>query len=178
VKKKLATCSLAGCFGCHMSLLDIDDRLLTLLDYVDFDKTPFTDKKSFDSMVDIGYIEGGCSNEHDVEVLRDFRRNCKTMISVGECAITGNVPAMRNWIPLQECLEEAFLRGPTVINGIIPKSKEIPLLLNKVYPAHEWVKIDYFLPGCPPSADSIWFALQAILHGQKPDLPYIYKKFD
>jgi NAD-reducing hydrogenase small subunit len=160
-----------------MSLLDIDDRLFKLLEDVDFDKTPFTDKKSFDSIVDIGYIEGGCSNEHDVEVLQDFRKNCKIMVSVGECAITGNIPAMRNWIPLQECLEEAFLRGTTVTNGVIPQSKEIPLLLNKVYPVHEWVKIDYFLPGCPPSADLIWHALQALLRGQKPDLPYIYKKF-
>ena len=137
MKKKLATCSLAGCFGCHMSLLDIDDRLLKLLDYVDFDKTPFTDKKFFDSLVDIGYIEGGRSNEHDVEVLRDFRKNCRIMVSVGECAITGNIPAMRNWIPLHECLEEAFLRGPTVKGGLIPQDKEIPLLLNKVYPAHD-----------------------------------------
>jgi NAD-reducing hydrogenase small subunit len=178
-KPKLATCSLTGCFGCHMSLLDIDERLLDLIDLVDLDKSPFDDKKEFDCPVDIGLVEGGCSNEHNVHVLREFRRHCKVLVSVGACAITGGIPAMRNLVPLRECLEEAFLRGPTVAEGgVIPNDEDLPLLLDKVYPAHEVVKIDYFLPGCPPSADALWAGVNQLLTGEEPELPYRLLKYE
>lgn len=178
-KPKLATCSLAGCFGCHMSLLDIDERIVELVDLVDLDKSPLDDKKEFNCVVDIGLVEGGCANEHNVHVLRDFRQNCRTLVSVGACAINGGIPAMRNLVSLRECLEEAYLRGPTVEAGSrIPDDAELPLLLDRVYPAHEVVKIDYFLPGCPPSADAIWEALRALLTGQEPRLPYALLKYE
>ena len=151
-KPRLATCSLAGCFGCHMSLLDIDERILELVELVDLDRSPFDDKKAFDRPVDIGLIEGGCSNEHNVRVLREFRKHCRMLVSVGACAINGGIPAMRNPVGLRECLEEAYLKGPTVEDGgMIPNDEDLPLLLDRVYPSHEMVKIDYFLPGCPPS---------------------------
>ena len=178
-KPTLATCSLAGCFGCHMSLLDIDERLVELIDLVDLDKSPLDDKKAFDRMVDVGLVEGGCANEHNVHVLRDFRAHCRILVSVGACAITGGVPAMRNLVSLQECLEEAYLNGPTVEgDGLIPNDEDLPLLLDKVYPAHEFVKIDYFLPGCPPSADAIWAALRALLTGGTPELTYGLLKYE
>ncbi len=178
-KPRLATCSLAGCFGCHMSLLDIDERLVELVDLVDLDKSPLDDKKEFDRPVDIGFIEGGCSNEHNVHVLRQFRKNCNILVSVGACALTGGVPAMRNMVGLRECLEEAYLNGPTVEGrGVIPNDEDLPLLLDKVYPSHEVVKIDYFLPGCPPSADAIWTFLKALLTGQAPSLSYHLLKYD
>lgn len=179
-KPKVATTSLCGCFGCHMSLLDIDDRILQLVDLVDFDRSPINDIKTIEGPVDIGLIEGGCCNEENISVLQDFRRHCKVLISVGDCAINGGVPALRNMVPLQECYEEAFLNGPTVVNpsGKIPDDEEIPLLLNQVYPCHEVVKIDYFLPGCPPSADTLWEALTALLTDQPLDLAYELVKYD
>jgi len=111
VKPTLATCALTGCFGCHMSLLDIDERLLELVDLVDLDVSPFDDKKAFDRPVDVGFIEGGCSNEYNVKELREFRKHCRILVSVGACAITGGVPAMRNSIGLRECLEAVYLNG-------------------------------------------------------------------
>lgn len=179
-KPKVATTSLAGCFGCHMSLLDIDERILQLIELVDFDKSPIDDIKKFTGRVTVGLIEGGCCNEENVHVLQDFRKHCDILISVGDCATMGGIPAMRNMIPLKECLDEAYLNGPTVHNpaGKIPNDPEIPLLLNKVYPAHEVVKIDYFLPGCPPPADTLWEALVALLSGKPVALPYELIKYD
>ena len=179
-KPKLATTSLAGCFGCHMSILDIDDRILKLVELIQFDKSPVDDIKNFTGRCAIGIIEGGCCNEENVEVLRKFREHCDVLVSVGECARTGGIPAMRNSIPLKECLEEAYLQGPTVHNpsGKIPNDPEIPMLLDKVYPAHEVVKIDYHLPGCPPPADTIWEAVVALLTGNPLKLPYDLVKYD
>jgi len=179
-KPKVATTSLAGCFGCHMSLLDIDERILKLVELVDFDKSPIDDIKKFTGRVTVGLIEGGCCNEENVHVLQDFRKHCDILISVGDCATMGGIPAMRNMIPLKECLEEAYLSGPTVHNPAreIPNDPEIPLLLNKVYPAHEVVKIDYFLPGCPPTADTLWEALVALLSDKPVQLPYELIKYD
>ena len=179
-KPKLATTSLAGCFGCHMSILDIDDRILKLIDLIDFDKSPVDDIKEFTGPVEIGLIEGGCCNEENVRVLKDFRKHCKILISLGECAICGGIPAMRNGIPLKECFDEAYKSGPTVYNpdNIYPNDPDLPLLLDKVYPCHEVVKIDYFLQGCPPSADTIWAALVALLSDEPVALPYELVKYD
>ncbi len=179
-KPKVATTSLCGCFGCHMSLLDIDERILELIELIEFDKSPINDIKTFKGQVAIGLIEGGCCNEENVHVLRDFREHCDILVSVGECAKTGGIPAMRNTIPLRECLEEAYISGPTVYNprGEIPNDPEIPLLLNKVYPCHEVVKIDYHLPGCPPPAETLWQALIALLGSKDMKLPYELIKYD
>jgi NAD-reducing hydrogenase small subunit len=172
-KPIIATTSLAGCFGCHMSLLDIDDRILELVELVEFNK--------FTKVCDIGLIEGGCCNSENVHILRDFRSNCKILVSVGECAIMGGLPALRNGIPIKECLEEAYINSVTVIGNqdkIIPNDPEIPILLDRVYPCHEIVKIDYFLPGCPPSADLIYEALIAIINGEEMKFDYDDIKFD
>jgi NAD-reducing hydrogenase small subunit len=179
-KPKIATTAMTSCFGCHMSILDIDERILELVELVDFDKSPIDDIKEFSGMVDVGIIEGGVSNDENLEVIRDFRKHCKILISLGECAIQGNIPAMRNSVPLKECLEEAYLNGPTVYNpsGKIPDDEDIPILMNKVYPVHEIVKVDYFLPGCPPSADAIWEVLTSLLTGKEIDLPYEMLKKD
>jgi NAD-reducing hydrogenase small subunit len=179
-KPKVATASLAGCFGCHMSLLDIDDRILKLVELVQIDKSPVNDIKKFTGRCLVGLIEGGCCNEENVHVLQYFRENCDLLISVGDCAIMGGIPAMRNNIPLKECLDEAYLNGPTVYNpsGKIPADPEIPLLLNKVYTCNEVVKMDFHLPGCPPPADTIWHALVALLEGRPLDFPYELIKYD
>ena len=179
-KPRIATTSMCGCFGCHMSLLDIDDRILQLVELVEFDKSPINDIKTFTDRCAVGLIEGSVSNDENVHVLQDFRKHCDVLVAVGGCAVSGDIPAMRNPIPLKECLEEAYLKGPTVHNpsGQIPNDPEIPLILDKVYPCNEVVKIDYFLPGCPPSADTIWAALVALLEGKPLDLPYELIKYD
>ncbi len=180
-KPIIATTSLAGCFGCHMSLLDIDERILQLIELVEFNKSPVNDIKRFTKQVDIGIIEGGCCNSENVAVLKDFRKHCNLLVSVGECAIMGGLPAMRNGIPIGECLHEAYIGGITVQQNhehIIPNDEELPMLLDKVYPCHEIVKIDYFLPGCPPRADLIWNALYALITNTPMDIPYEVIKFD
>jgi NAD-reducing hydrogenase small subunit len=180
-KAVIATTSLAGCFGCHMSILDIDERILDLVQLVEFNKSPIDDIKTFTKQCDIGLIEGGCCNSENVHVLKDFRKHCNILISLGECAIMGGLPAMRNGIPIKECLREAYLTGPSVTANtehIIPNDPELPMLLDKVYPCQEIVKIDYYLPGCPPSADLIWETLVALLKGTELNLPYEVIKFD
>ena len=180
VKPRVATTSLAGCFGCHMSLLDIDERILDLVELIDFDKSPIDDFKEFTTQCAVGLIEGGCCNEENVEVLRDFRKHCDVLVSVGDCATMGGIPALRNMVPLEECMAEAYLNGPSVYNpsGQVPDDAEVPLILNKVYPAHEVVKIDYHLPGCPPPADTLFAALVALLTDKPVELPYNLIKYD
>ncbi len=180
-KPVIATAHFTGCFGCHMSILDIDERILDLVELVEFNKSPINDIKNFTKPVDIGIIEGGISNDENAEILMEFRKHCKILVAIGACALTGGVPSMRNLVPLKECLEEAYLNGPTVKSentGIIPNDPDIPVLLDRVYPCHEVVKIDYFLPGCPPSADTIWNALVALLKGEPLNLDYELIKYD
>ncbi len=179
-KPRVATASLAGCFGCHMSLLDIDERILELFELVELDRSPLNDLKHFTGRCAIGLVEGGCCNEENVRVLREFRAHCDLLVSVGECAIGGGIPAMRNGLPLRECLDEAYRKGPTVFNpsGEYPSHPDLPLLLDKVYPCHEVVQVDHFIQGCPPPADAIWATLTALLRQQPVRLPYPLVKYD
>lgn len=176
-KLKVATAALCGCFGCHMSLLDIDERILSLVELIDFDRTPLTDIKTVGSC-DLGLIEGGVANTENVEVLRDFRKQCKILVAVGACAINGGIPAMRNQFEVKDCLEEVYLEGMGIDGPHIPDDPEIPLLLDKVHPIHEVVKVDYFLPGCPPSADTIWTFLTELIAGKTIHFPYSQIHYD
>jgi len=184
-KKRIATVSLAGCFGCHTSLLDIDERMLELLKYAEFDRSPLNDLKRFTQHCDIGFVEGGCCNEENVQTLQAFRKNCDVLVAVGQCAIMGGLPVMRNAImhsddPLRECLETAFLDGPYVHNptNTIPNDPALPLLLDKVYTLADVVKVDYQIPGCPPSGDTIWEVLMALVQDRHARLPYALTKYD
>lgn len=176
-KLKVATTSLAGCFGCHMSLLDIDERLFTLLEHVEFDRTPLTDIKHC-GPCDIGLVEGGLCNAENVHVLREFRKNCKILVAVGACAVTGGLPAQRNHLNLEDCLQEVYLTEISLEKGGIPNDPELPLPLDKVHPLHEVVKVDYFLPGCPPSAEVIWKFLTDLLAGRTPGFPAQMVRYD
>ncbi len=176
----VATTSLAGCFGCHMSLLDIDDGILDIIDIVEFNKSPLTDIKNFSKRCHVGLIEGGCANAENVHVLREFRKKCDILIGFGECAIMGGIPAMRNFVPLKECLEESYINGITSELGadIIPGHDDIPKLLNNVYPCNEIVKIDYYIPGCPPNAQHIWKVVKNILLDEEFSIAYDEFKYD
>ncbi len=179
-KPKLATIFIGGCFGCHMTVLDLDERLVELAEVVDLNKSPLTDLKEFNERCRIGIIEGGCTNEDNVHVLQQLRDHCDILISMGECAIMGDVPSMRNTVPLKECFDEAYRNGPTVYNpdAVLPNDPELPLLLDKVYPCHEVVKIDYFIPGCSPRADALWETVTAILRNEPVKLEYKLLKYD
>jgi NAD-reducing hydrogenase small subunit len=177
-KYKVATVSLAGCFGCHMSFLDIDERLLELLQHVEFDRSPITDIKQV-GPCDIGLIEGGLCNSENVEVLREFRAHCKTLVAVGACAINGGLPAQRNHLNLADVLAEVYRSRPGLSRGSgIPNDPELPLPLNQVHPIHEVVQVDYVLPGCPPSADAIWAFVNDLLAGRTPHLGHGLLHYD
>ena len=111
-------------------------------------------------------------------MLRDFRKHCKILVAVGACAINGGLPAQRNPIPLRALLDEVYLTEPGLAHGGIPNDPELPLPLNKVHPLHEVVKIDYFLPGCPPSAAAIWKFLTDLLAGREPQLGHELMHYD
>lgn len=158
-KLRVATVSLAGCFGCHMSLLDIDERLFELIERIEFDRSPLTDIKTVGDC-DVGLIEGGLCNAENVEVLRAFRAHCKVLVAVGACAITGGLPALRNHLDVGDILQSVY--------GRVPDDPELPLPLNRVLPIHEVVRIDHALPGCPPPADAFWQLLQDLIAGRMP----------
>jgi NAD-reducing hydrogenase small subunit len=180
-KLKVATTSLAGCFGCHMSFLDIDERILQLVELIEFDRSPLTDIKhcGTNGMCDLGIIEGGVCNAENVHVLREFRANCKILVAIGACAVNGGLPAQRNHLDLRDILEEVYHTSPGLAQGSqIPNDPELPLPLNKVHPIHEVVKIDYFLPGCPPSGDAIWKFLTDLIAGRTPHLSHELMHYD
>jgi NAD-reducing hydrogenase small subunit len=168
-KLRVATTSLAGCFGCHMSLLDIDERLFDLLERIELDRSPLTDIKDL-GRCDVGIVEGGVCNAENVRVLREFRAQCRTLVAIGACAVNGGLPAQRNHLDLGLCLQEVYKTEPSLSKGMVPDDPELPLPLDKVRPLHEVVKIDYFLPGCPPPAEAIWSFLSDLVAGRTPRL--------
>jgi NAD-reducing hydrogenase small subunit len=174
---RIATASLAGCFGCHMSLLDMDELLASLARRVQFDRSPFTDIKTLGEC-EIGLVEGGVCNAENVETLREFRRRCRVLVAVGACAINGGIPALRNNIPLEDLLRESYIDGAGVENPQIPDDPELPLLLNRVHPIGEVVQVDVYLPGCPPSAEAIVMVLDQLLDGRPVELPYELIHYD
>ena len=176
-KLRVATTSLAGCFGCHMSLLDIDERLFDLLEKIEFRRSPLTDIKDC-SPCDIGIIEGGVCNAENVRVLQEFRASCRILVAIGACAVTGGLPAQRNHLDLELCLQEVYKTEPSLAAGLIPDDPELPLPLDKVHPLHEVVKVDYFIPGCPPSAEAIWTVLNDLITGRTPRLGHGLISYD
>jgi NAD-reducing hydrogenase small subunit len=168
MKKKLATVWLGGCSGCHMSLLDIDERILEVAQLADIVKSPVVDGKAFPE-ADIALVEGAIANEEHLEEIRLIRRKSKILVAFGDCAVTANVPAMRNPIPKEVVLKRSYLEVPGTVRGVIP-DQEIARLIDRVRPLHEVVKVDYYLPGCPPSADLIFHVLFELLNDRVPVL--------
>ena len=167
-KKRLATIWLDGCSGCHMSFLDIDERLLDLGSQIELVYSPLVDRKEFPDHVDITLVEGSVSSEEDLHKIKLVRAHTQTLISLGDCAVTGNVPSLRNPVGVEAVLQRAYCE-PDLRNPVIP-DRIIPQLLPFVGPVHAVVKVDLYIPGCPPSADTIYFALTELLAGRVPDL--------
>lgn len=168
-KKRItvATTWLDGCSGCHMSLLDIDDRLIELAKEVDIVYSPLVDAKQLPESVDVGIIEGSVSTEEDMHKAITFRKRCKFLISLGDCAVSGNVPSMRNLFKLDDVLDRAY-RENVQVNPQIPHDG-VPRLLDKVQPLHGVVNVDLYVQGCPPSANVIWNVLSELIAGRTPD---------
>lgn len=167
-KARVATVSLAGCFGCHMSFLDIDERLFSLFDMVEFDRSPLTDIKHC-GPCDVGLVEGGLCNAENVHVLREFRANCEILVAVGACAINGGLPAQRNALDIGDILVDVYRdRQGLSADSKVPDDPELPLPLARVRAIHDVVHVDHFLPGCPPGADAIWAFLTGLLLDGEP----------
>jgi NAD-reducing hydrogenase small subunit len=173
-KVRIATTSLSGCFGCHMSFLDIDERLIELVDLVEFDRSPLTDIKHC-GPCDVAIVEGGVCNAENVHVLRELRANAKVLVALGACAVNGGLPAQRNHLDVGDCLMRVYCDRT---GGKVPDDPELPLLLDKVHPINEVVRVDYFVPGCPPSGDAIWKYLTDLIFGRIPRLEHPMLHFD
>jgi NAD-reducing hydrogenase small subunit len=167
-KLRLATAWLDGCSGCHMSALDMDERWIELASLVDLVYSPLVDAKEYPENVDVVLVEGAVSSEEDLEKIQKIRERTKILVSLGDCAVTANVPSMRNRFPVAEVEHRAYIENAQ-LNQQVPRQL-IPALLPKSRPVHEFVEVDVFVPGCPPSADTIHFVLMELLAGRMPDL--------
>jgi NAD-reducing hydrogenase small subunit len=167
-KIKLATVWLDGCSGCHMSFLDIDERIIDLAERVDLVYSPLVDIKTFPEQVDVALIEGAVASEEDREKIKHVRAHTTTLVSLGDCSVTANVPSMRNSFGLKTIFSRGYFETAS-LNPQVP-TVVVPKLLPKVRPVHEIVDVDVFVPGCPPSADVIYFVLTELLEGRKPEL--------
>jgi NAD-reducing hydrogenase small subunit len=161
-KVSVATVWLDGCSGCHWSLVDMDERLIELASVIDIVYSPLVDTKTIPEQVDLTLVEGSVSSEDDLEKIKLIREHTRLLIAMGDCAVTGNVPSMRNPIGPEKILQQVYLQRPP--------STIVPLLLPRVRPVHQVVPVDVFLPGCPPPTDVLYFALTELLAGRMPDL--------
>lgn len=167
-KVRLATVWLDGCSGCHMSFLDMDERILEIVSKADIVYSPLVDFKEYPDGVDVALVEGAVSSEEDKHKIRMIREKTKILVSLGDCAVTANVPSMRNPFGVEVILKRAYIENATAQRQI--PATDIPKLLPRSRPIHEFVKVDVFIPGCPPSADTIYFAVSELVEGRIPDL--------
>ncbi len=174
-KVRLATVWFGGCAGCHMSFLDIDERLIDAVGLVDIVYSPVADIKKFPDNVDVTLVEGAICNSDNLREARELREKSKLVISFGDCAVTGNVPSMRNRLDVKNMISEVYAAGP----GAAPPGDVdvMPVLLDKVLPLHQVIPVDLYLPGCPPDPERIWTALTTLLKGEPLDLPPEMRSF-
>lgn len=172
MKLKFATVWLDGCSGCHMSFLDMDEKLLELNEKVEVVCSPYVDAKEFPEGVDLVLVEGAVSSEEDIEKLKKIRKRAKKIVAFGDCAVTGNVTAMRNICGLEEAMELAYKENANIQSESFP-APVLPIQLEHVVPLNEVVHIDYFLPGCPPPAAAIEELLFALIEGREPNITHL-----
>jgi NAD-reducing hydrogenase small subunit len=166
-KVRLATAWLGGCSGCHMSFLDLDERLIDLLlQQVDLVYSPLADIKEFPKEVDVTLVEGAVANVDHLELAHKIRANSTLVVSFGDCAVTGNVTSLRNRLDVNDLLNQVYQNGP----GQVPRGNDadhvLPALLPKVLPLHQVIAVDVFITGCPPDPDRIWASVMALVKGE------------
>jgi len=166
-KVKVATVWLDGCSGCHMSLLDMDAAIISLGRRIDIVYGPLVDAQEFPEDVDVTLVEGAVSSQDDLHKIRKIRQRTQILISLGDCAVSGNVPAMRNNIPVNKLLQRVYIDGAEE-RKLIPTDR-VPALLKQARPLREFVKVDYWLPGCPPPPKAILGLITDLLEGRKPE---------
>ncbi len=176
-KVKVATAWLDCCSGCHMSFLDLDEALIDLASKIEITASPVTDIKEF-PRVTVGIIEGAVSSARDEKVARQLREKCDILMVWGDCACFGGICTMRNLFPKEEVLKRCYLESESTRHGIIPTSEELPTLFEQVRPVNQVVKVDCYVPGCPPHAKAIGYALNELLEGRIPVLPSEMMRFD
>jgi NAD-reducing hydrogenase small subunit len=167
-KIKLATVWLDGCSGCHMSLLDVDENIALVAQKADIVYGPLVDAQEFPEGVDVTLVEGAVSSQDDWKLVNKIRQNTRILIAFGDCAVTSNVPAMRNSVPVKKLLETVYGSNGTPNSGI--PTEVVPPLLKRAVPVHEVVKVDVHLPGCPPKPEVILYVIGELLEGRRPDL--------
>jgi NAD-reducing hydrogenase small subunit len=170
-KPKISSDWMAGCAGCHMSLLDIDERIIKIAELADIRSTPITDLKEPDKDgVAVGILEGGINNTANEEVAHRMRSRCKILVALGDCAVFGGVPAMRNFFTIEESLRRAYVETEsTDAEGMIPNDPEL-CVPTRVRSLNEVVPVDVFVPGCPPDPDVIYYVLSELAQGRIPEL--------
>ena len=167
-RKRLATAWLDGCSGCHMSFLDIDEEIIQLFDRIELVYCPLMDFKTIPENIDFALVEGAVSSQADKEEILSLREKSKVLIAFGDCAVTANVPGMRNQFSVMETLSRAYIEN-SASNGILPDSV-VPKLMKYARPLHEYVRVDLFLPGCPPPAGVILSTLSDLIDGRPPGI--------
>jgi len=177
MKPKVATVWLGGCSGCHMSFLDLDERLIELAGKIELVYSPIADVKEFPKDVDVTLVEGALANVEHEEFAKLIRRNSKCVVAFGDCAVTGNVTAMRNQCDVNKVLERAYVELADVNPQVPREYQTIAELMAKARPVHELIKVDAFLHGCPPTADQIWFAINELLQGRMPAFAPVYLRY-
>ncbi|HEU0242314.1 MAG TPA: hypothetical protein VFQ75_00320 [Candidatus Limnocylindrales bacterium] len=165
-KPRVATVWLDGCSGCHMSLLDLDERLLDIFERADLVYGPLVDVKEFPENVDVCLVEGAVSTDEDLHRIRQVRERSAILVAFGDCAVTSNVPGMRNPIGVAPLMDRAYRENVTR-NPMLP-TEHLPRLLPTSQPVNRVVTVDVFLPGCPPHADLIYTMLDDLLSGRTP----------
>lgn len=169
-KIRLATAWLGGCSGCHMSFLDLNEKLIDLAGRAELVYSPIADAKAFPENVDVALIEGAVANDDHLELAHQIRERSRIVVSFGDCAVTGNVTSLRNRLGLDDVLTAVYHEGP----GQAPRGGEadhvMPALLPKVLPLHQVIEVDVYLPGCPPEPERIWAAVAALLDGKPVEL--------
>ncbi|PSH04741.1 MAG: NADP oxidoreductase [Acidobacteria bacterium] len=166
-KVKLATVWLDGCSGCHMSLLDMDAAIISLAGKVDLVYGPLVDAQEFPDGVDVTLVEGAVSSMEDLHKIQEIRLRTNVLVSLGDCAVTSNVPSMRNPIPVNKLLQRVYVEGAD--EGKVIPTEGVPPLMKHARPVHEFVKVDVWVPGCPPSAKAILSVVTDLLAGRKPE---------
>ena len=169
-KVTIASDWLAGCSGCHMSLLDIDEKIVALVQKATLTSTPITDlKHPPESGVDVGILEGAVANSSNEAVARQMRARCKILVAMGDCAVFGGIPTMRNCPRKEAALRRAYIESESTVDGRIPDDPELAVM-QETRPLDKVVDVDVYLPGCPPSAEAILYVLQELAEGRMPKL--------